>query len=477
MSEVKSQGIDRRQLLQRVGLTALIAGPGISMLSACATGGSTNSTSTVKSNTGNAANPFGVKAGAPLDVVIFKGGYSDDYATQSHEVLYVKAFPGVKVTHEGIVAIGKTLQPRFTGGTQIPDVIDNSGTDLMDNAALVAAGQMQDLTQFWAAPSVDDPKVTVKDSVLAGAMESGVLAGKPYLMNYVATTYGLWYNQALFDSNGWTAPKTFDEFKALCEKIKAKGITPFAYAGKNASYYMYWLIEMTAAKLGGNQVLLDIDNLKDGAWTADPVKKAAAAWAEICQKYSDKSYLGLIHTQVQTLQDQDKVAFYPSGDWLENEMKKIAPATFKYTIAALPDVGGDQMPYPAIRVAPGEAFFVGAKGANPAGGMEYLRRMLSKEGAQGFFQKAGGMTVVKGALEGLQLSAGATSVVAAQKAAGAGIITDSRFENWYKQLETELRTQTNLLCYGGGTADAFCTNMQKAADKIKADSSITKQTR
>lgn len=471
------QGIDRRQLLQRIGLTALLAGPGVSLLSACATSSSNNDKGT-KSNNNDAKNPFGVKANAPLDVVIFPGGYKDTYATKSHEPLYKAAFPGASITHEGIVAIGTTLQPRFNSGTNIPDVVDNSGTAQMDFSSLAGAGQMLDLTELWNAPSVDDPSKTVKDTVLPGTMQAGIVAGKPYVLNYTAATFGLWYNKALFDANGWTAPKTFDEFKALCEKIKAKGIVPFAYAGKNAAYYLYNVILQSSAKLGGNQVLIDIDNLKDGAWTADPVKKAATAWAEICQKYSDPSYQGLIHTQVQTLHKQNKIAFYPSGDWLENEMKDIKGADgFQYALCPLPDLGGEQLAYPAVRVSPDEPFFVGAKGKNPQGGLEYLRRMLSKAGAQGFYQNAGAMTVVQGALDGVQLTPGAASSVAAQKAAGTNLITYFRFDTWYKDLDMEARNQTNKLCYGGGNADGFCTGVQKEADKIKADSSITKQTR
>src|SRR5437868_5723631 len=93
-------GIDRRTLLQRVGLTALIAGPGATLLSACATSSSKKS-SGVKGN-GSATNPFGVKANAPLDVVIFMGGYKDGYATQGHEPLYKKAFPTAQIKHEAI---------------------------------------------------------------------------------------------------------------------------------------------------------------------------------------------------------------------------------------------------------------------------------------------------------------------------------------------------------------------------------------
>ena len=48
------------------------------------------------------------------------------------------------------------------------------------------------------------------------------------------------------------------------------------------------------------------------------------------------------------------------------------------------------------------------------------------------------------------------------------------FDGWYAELDKEARTATNELFYGGGAADAFCTRIQKKADALKADSSVTK---
>ncbi len=62
------------------------------------------------------------------------------------------------------------------------------------------------------------------------------------------------------------------------------------------------------------------------------------------------------------------------------------------------------------------------------------------------------------------------------KAAGAGVFS-YRFDSWYKELDTELRTATNALMFGRENADQFCARMQKKADAIKADSSITKFSR
>ncbi len=473
--------ITRRQMLRRIGLTALVAGPAAGLLSACATGGGAapSATSSAAPSSGgavSAANPFGVAADAPLEVVIFKGGLGDSYATDVHEPLYKKAFPQATVKHVATQQIAQTLQPRFAGG-DVPDVIANSGTDLMDTGALQQEGQLQDLTELWDAPSVDDPSKKVRDTVAPGTVESGLIDGKPFLMNYVFSAYGLWYDSALFEKNSWIPPKTFEEFKALCEKIKAAGITPFAYAGKNASYYAYWMILISAAKIEGNQFLIDIDNLVDGVWKRDSIKQSAAAWAEI-GKYMDKSFEGLIHTEVQTRQNQGKVALYPSGSWLENEQKSQTPKEFKYALTPTPSVtAADKMPFEAIRAAAGEAYIVPAKAKNPKGGLAYLRIMLSKEGARGFTEKSGNITVVTGAADGLDLSPGNASLSAAQTAAGQNIVTFSAFENWYKELETELRKQTNALMFGRISADQFCDNMQKAADKTKSDSSITKQNR
>ena len=463
--------LNRRRMLHGLGgLAVLTAVP------ACAFGGNTD---TPAGPTGDAApgNPFGVVADAPLEVVIFKGGLGDAYATKVHEPMYAQKYPGAKVEHIATQQIAQTLQPRFAGG-DVPDVIANSGTDLMDNATLVDAGQLLELTPLFDAPSLDDPAAKVRDRLVPGTVESGLISGKPYVLNYVYTAYGLWYDAKLFAANGWQPAKTWADFDALCAEIKAKGLHPFAYPGKNAAYYQYWSILVSAAKIGGNQVLIDIDNLKDGVWTSDPVKQAAAAWAEIGAKYLDKSYEGLTHTEVQTAQNQGRIGFFPCGSWLENEQKDQTPSGFEYAMTPLPSVtANDAMPFAAIRAAAGEGYIVPSKGKNTAGGLEYLRIMLSHDGARGFTETTGNVTVVKGAADGLPLSPGNKSVAAAQSAAGDDIVTYNSFEGWYKELETELRTKTNALMFGRVTAEQFCAQMQAKADAVKADSSIPKQQR
>jgi N-acetylglucosamine transport system substrate-binding protein len=99
--------------------------------------------------------------------------------------------------------------------------------------------------------------------------------------------------------------------------------------------------------------------------------------------------------------------------------------------------------------------------------------MLSKAGAIGFTQLTKTLTVVQGATDGLTISPGLTSGNDMLKAAGSDVFS-YRFDTWYKKLDDEARAATNELMYQGGTADTFCTRMQKVADAVKADSSIQK---
>ena len=271
MSDVFAQPEwDRRTLLRRAAAVGLLATPAVSMLSACVSGGSDEPQDQAEGEKSN-TNPLGVDPKAPLEVIIFNGGLGTKYATDVDIPSYNKLYPEAKVTFSQTTEVGKVVQPRINAGDP-PDMVNNAGAGLMDMAAIVKAGQAQDLTDLFNAPSLDIAGKTVKDTLVPGAYDQNLFDGKPYVLNYAFTVYGLWYNAALFKKNNWTLPKTWAEFTALCDKIKAAGITPFAYAGANAAYYQYLAILTSAAKIGGTEVLKALDENADGAWTAEPIK-------------------------------------------------------------------------------------------------------------------------------------------------------------------------------------------------------------
>jgi N-acetylglucosamine transport system substrate-binding protein len=469
--------VNRRTLLRRAAAVGLMATPAVGLLSACVGGGDDDKPATQATGAKSADNPLGIDPKTGVEIVIFNGGLGTDYSTKVDTPLFNKKWPDAKITYSETEQISTVIQPRINAGSP-PDMINNSGSNLMDFGAIVKAGQAADLTDLFAAPSWDVAGKTVADTLVPGAVEQGTYDGKPFAMNYSYTVFGLWYNKKLFDTKGWTVPTTWADFTALCDKIKAAGLTPFGYAGANASYYMVRALLTSAAKIGTEQALKDIDNLKPGAWTADPIKQAAQAWGEIGNKYINKTFLGLRHTEVQLQQDQDKVAFYPCGSWLENEQAKDTPAGFEYAVAAFPSVtAADKLPATAINAAAGEIYFAAAKGKNPQGGKEYLRAMLSKEAALGFTKLTKSLTVVAGASDGQTISPGLTSANDLLTKAGKDVFMGYLFDTWYKKLDDESRAAVNDLMFKGGDAQKFCDRMEKASQAVAKDSSITKFTR
>ncbi|QUQ71357.1 N-acetylglucosamine/diacetylchitobiose ABC transporter substrate-binding protein [Kutzneria sp. CA-103260] len=460
----------RRQLLQRAAALAVLAGPAAGVLSACAGGGGTGPAQTGAKST---TNPFGVVEDAPLDVVLFDGGFGKDYA-QYDLNLYTKAFPKSKAALSTTQKISDQLQPRFANGTP-PDVIDDSGDNQIKPGTLVNSNALTDLGQLLDAPSYDDPNVKVRDTLLPGVLNIGTYNNKVYLLNYSYTVYGIWYNKKLFDAKGWTPPKTWDEFKTLAPQIKAAGIAPWVHAGKYP-YYQGVPIMDWIGKAGGNQVLIDIDNLKPNAWRVDAVKASLNAVLEMVHNgWVLPGAEGMTHIESQQAFLDGKAAFIPVGSWFENEMRKTIPQGTELTLIPMPDLtSSDKLPYGTLRAEAGEPFVVPAKAKNQAGGLEFLRVMLSKDAATNFAKVTSSLSIVKGSADSVTTSTALTSANKAVQAAGTNLVTYRSVTDWYPTLINEWQAATGELMAGRFTADQWIDKVQAAADKVAADSSIEK---
>lgn len=469
-------GLDRRQFLQRLAAAGLLALPGAGVLSACATGGGGAAPAAAPGGAKSATNPFGVVADAPLDVVIFKGGYGDDYA-KAQEAIYQKAFPGAKIAHTGTVEISQEMRPRFVGGNP-PDVLDSSGAQKIEISSLVADNALADLAPLLDAPSIDDPSKKIRDTLLPGVVDEGTFNGKVYALNYAYQTFAIWYSKPLFEKNGWTPPTTFDELMALSEKIKAAGIAPMAYGGTNAANYLLDLNLGAAIKQGGIDVAKNIDNLQPNAWKQPEIVAATQKIEEMAKKgYFMAGSEALKHTEAQTQWVQGKAAMYVSGSWIENEMKTISPADFSMTAAPIPTLDkGSKLPVAALRSQPAEAFVVPAKAKNVAGGMEYLRVMLSKEGAGKFAELTASVPVAKGATDSVKKTPALASMSDRLKDAGDNLF-NWKFTTWYSTYNKMMITEMGNLLTGRATADKFLSTIQAESDRIAADKSIPKYNR
>jgi N-acetylglucosamine transport system substrate-binding protein len=465
-----SSEVSRRVLLRRAAAAGLLATPAAGLLQACA-GGSSGSKSTSGTKTGD--NPLGVADGSKVDVVVFNGGLGDEYAKYDKTVFAGK-HGKVTVNMSSTQKIKTEQQPKFS--TTPADLINNSGADLMALDTLVNEGALTELTPLLDAPSWDDPNTKVRDTLLPGTVTDGTFDGKVFVLNYAYTIFGMWYNQALLDQHSWTVPKTFDEFFALAPKIKAAGLAPFAFAGK-FPYYMRWAIMSWIWKAGGKQAVVDIDNLKAGAWKTDAVMSALSATEKIVKSgFTLTGSDTLSHTESQQAWLDGKAAFLPVGTWVENEMRKTIPPAFQMKIANFWSVSSADKAPDAVYAGSGEGWIVPKKAANPNGGLEFLRTMLSVDGAGKFAQLTSSLSSRAGSGDKVTTSTALTSANALIKGA-SGDLVSFKFPDWYADLDKANQNAIGELMAGRMTAAKFASTMQTAADKVAADSSVKKFTR
>jgi len=422
-----------------------------------------------------ALNPLNVQ-NAEVDGVFFAGGFGDDYIKYAAQ-LQEKLHPGTTVKVQSIQKITEQLQPRFVAGNP-PDVIDNSGANMIPMSDLVRDGQLLDLTELLEAPALDTAGKKFKDTLMPGSQDSAVFDGKPYGLNIAYTVSGIWYSKPAFEKAGYAYPKTWADMLTLCEQIKKDGkASPWTYQGKYPYYIWGIVLNMLMYYAGGNDLLIKVDNLEPNAWSDPAVQRAV----EDLYQLWDKGYIlpgtaGLTHTESQTEWLKGNATFIPCGNWLENEMKTVTPADFNMVVANVPgyaDGKGDQN---AVNANGGETYIVPSKAKNPKQGMEYLRCLLSKDSAKYFAENVRAIMPVLGGTEGATLSEAVKSAVALAEGAN-GVTVLWNLPNWYSSFSKELETGTGELMTGTIKPADFITKMQKAADAVAADPDIKKFTR
>ncbi|MFI2779395.1 N-acetylglucosamine/diacetylchitobiose ABC transporter substrate-binding protein [Streptomyces sp. ALB3] len=468
-----NEGLGRRDVIKRSAALGLIAVPTMSFLSACASSDS-GSDEKVEKGTKSAKNPLGVNETAALEVVIFNGGFGEQYAIDA-EKKYNEAFPKApKVKHAATEKIQSTLQPRFNGGTP-PDLIDNSGAEQMDMGVLVGKKQLLDLTPLMDAPSYDDPAKKVRDTLRPGVVEMGQFDGDPvWIMYYAYTVYGVWYSRTNLEKLDAAYPENWDDMLALCEKAKKKGIAGWTYPGKYP-YYLPFSLYPFIGKIGGREVLDKIDNLEPNAWKDPAVKAAFEAYYELFRKgYILKGTPGLTHIQSQTEWTKGKALFIPNGSWVENEAAPTTPDDFKMMVGAPSSLdSSDKLPFGTLWASGGEPFVVPAKAKNPEGGMEQLRIMLSEDSSKNFTKSVKSLTAFNGGTDGLTLSTALQSAVDVLAKAGDNVV-NPRLQDWYVKLQKEQIGIAGIgeMMAGRATPAETIKKIQAFADAAAKDQSI-----
>jgi N-acetylglucosamine transport system substrate-binding protein len=462
-----SRTFDRRTIVKGALAAAAVIPLGAA-LNACA-GGGTDDDNDSEGGTKSTDNPFGMADKSSVDAVIFDGGYGTDYVAFA-AALMEGNHAGSSVKVSATTEIAQELQPRFVGGDP-PDLIDNSGENAIGFSTIL--DQLEDLGDVLDAPNLEG--TTIRDTLFGGVEAPGTFDGKLAAMNYVLTVYAVWYSASLFSDNGWTPPKTWDEAIALGAEAKKADKYLFLWGKEAATYYQTMAIG-SAIKEGGDEVRLALENLQPDCWSLPAVQGVFEAMGQIVSAgYVKPGGSGTQFTaaQAQWSNNQDAL-LYPSGSWIENEMKDQTKSGFEMT--GFPEMtvsGSSTMPYTAMHSTAGEPFVIPSKAKNVAGGKELLRTMLSNEAATNFAKEKLAPTIVKDTVPADGF--GSTALVSQSKMltdAGTDVFTWG-FVDLYGMNVDQLVVWNSFLA-GDASVSELTSRLQEITDKVREDDSITK---
>jgi multiple sugar transport system substrate-binding protein len=261
--------LGRRQFV--IGATAA------ALLAACGDddaeeGSAATSGDTAAAGTAAATTPAAEGTTAPAaDVgsVTFGSNYSDP--KDSEAIAAAVAATGIDVSINTVDH--NTYQENFNTYIQQPDdvVCWFAGYRMR---AFATKGVVGDVSDVWA--DLPDMSEGFKSA-------STGLDGKQYFVPFYFYPWAVHYRQSLFDEKGYEIPATWDEFKALCDQMKADGIIPLA-AANDGGWPQMGMFDMLNLRVNGYDFHISLMGGKE-SWTDPKVTDVFTHWSEITDFY------------------------------------------------------------------------------------------------------------------------------------------------------------------------------------------------
>jgi len=227
--------------------------------------------------------------------------------------------PGLTITLDGVedqVNRFEKLRAEMAAGNP-PEIFDLfGGTDTKD---YVKADRLLDLTPILEELGLKDKFYSFEEFTVDGKIYGIPMAG------YVE---GLFYNKKILADNQIDPPKTWDELLAASDKLKAKGITPFAMAAKDAWVINMMMNTMWVRTAGADSVAGFLNGSKK--WTDPAVVDGFSKFETLIKKgYFQEGSLALAYAEQQNKFSAGGAAFMFDGSWantplIDPEKSKVA---------------------------------------------------------------------------------------------------------------------------------------------------------
>lgn len=168
----------------------------------------------------------GVGSGGQKAVTIYTGFTADKGKRFEASLAPFEKQTGIKVTHVGIANVQSALTTRIQAGNP-PDIALFPQPGLVDD--LARQGKLKPLDNV-----LDISKL--RDGMVPGLLDTTTVDNKLYGVPFDISVKSLvWYPPQPFQQAGYQIPKTFEDFTALVDKVRADGNTPLCLGVESGS--------------------------------------------------------------------------------------------------------------------------------------------------------------------------------------------------------------------------------------------------
>ena len=190
--------------------------------------------------------------------------------------------------------------------------------DMPDVFMTAGYNELKTYKDFMTDLSGDSFSGNIVDAAKSAVTLDGKIVGFPVQMS----GYGIIYNKKIFADNGLTVPKTISELKDVCEKLKAKGITPFVNQFKDA-----WLVgQLLSYGVAANENPLKfISDVESGTVKVkdNEMMRKNLELVDLLVKYGQEKSLDDDLNSAPTNFAQGKAAMMAEGIWVYDAIKAV----------------------------------------------------------------------------------------------------------------------------------------------------------
>ena len=317
---------------------------------------------------------------------IFTGGYGAEmweYVVKMFE----KEHPEYNVIANMSNTVNDSMKNDWRTGNP-PDFVYLDGT--IEKQMWLENDMLYDFTDWLETATVaGEEDVKIKDRVrleyahkYTNSEGTTITYGMPLLLS----SYGMWYDNALFTEKNWTVPTNYNELSAWVDANASATTKALIYPGEHSGYLVQGMILPALAEVG-DAFYNRVENALDAeVYTSAEFKAVMNRFANIVKKNNAVAKcLTIDHIESQMQWLNHIAAFIPNGLWLRKEMaeRNSIPSGFEMRYAPSALNVSQQ-----VIIASSQACGIAEDAENKEAALEFVRYLYRTDVAQKFAECA-----------------------------------------------------------------------------------------